>query len=222
MQSLFSENGITKNFELFSNSFGAWYETLSGTRCANSAECSNKRTKKVKQSPEPEIDYEMLKQLEAAEIERIKQKELETVKQRQFSQISEQHRTGRQLTGEIAPQFMDNTTYVDGEYVMGFTRSCESSPAVLEDIINVYICNGQQVTTAGHAFYNGQTDYTCTTNSITRRTGCWCRNSESITCTNNHVPFCSVTILDPDFSKPCKDSTHDGPFYTYSNAGYDP
>ena len=53
---------------------------------------------------------------------------------------------------------------------------------------------------------------------------CWCRKdtANNANCGATSSKVCSIKIIDPDFTQPCRGSEADSEYYTYSISGYDP
>ena len=87
----------------------------------------------------------------------------------------------------------------------------------------VYFCNGVRVTGEGYAFYQSKPGYTCTSEVFTNRIGCWCRKDAAGKDWGANLEVaCKIQIIEPDFTKPCRNKDFDSAFYTYSIPGYDP
>jgi len=93
----------------------AWYQTLTGTRCSNSAECRNKRPQT---SEKPGVGTP---QKNAEEIEKLQQEEIKEMDQKRRLQPDE----GRRGLTSIEEEYVDNSagqgnTYVNGDYRVSY------------------------------------------------------------------------------------------------------
>lgn len=62
-KNIFNGQGIVDNFKKIGDSLQTWKDTISGTRCANPAECKNRRTPKLIQK-EPSEEFDELSPIE--------------------------------------------------------------------------------------------------------------------------------------------------------------